>query len=397
LNPEFDPRSEFVAALEESLAKGTFVKLTLAKYRGPDKELKAIYVRSIQIKSADQLSFLTRYRTRDVTTNYSVAHGVSEIRSRIGDEFLNAHLFTLENDFVIEFNRKREARLVSNPPSFEVQPAATHDRAKRRLIELEGNIYLKALGVTNERGEVLRKQGDKYRQINRFVELVSGLFDSSRLSDRKEISIVDMGAGKGYLTFGIYDFFRRTRGLSVSVTGVEMRPELVAKGNEVASLAGFDRLVFKCGEINSFVDDSMDILIALHACDTATDDAIYKGIETGAEIIIAAPCCHKELRPQIKAPDVLRGVLRHGLLLEREAEAVTDGIRALLLERSGYAVKVFEFISTEHTRKNTMIAAVRRKANHSKADASRDQLQTLKAFYGIREQRLEKLLEGQVE
>jgi len=135
------------------------------------------------------------------------------------------------------------------------------------------------------------------------------------------------------------------------------------------------------------------VLIALHACDTATDDAIHKGVEAGAALVVTAPCCHKEVRPQIVVPDQLRGVLRHGHLLEREAESVTDSLRALLLEAAGYRVKVFEFVSNEHTRKNTMIAAVRRGggANNS---AALEEFRALKEFYGIREQRLENLLCG---
>ena len=132
------------------------------------------------------------------------------------------------------------------------------------------------------------------------------------------------------------------------------------------------------------------MLIALHACDTATDDAMFKGVEAGASVIITAPCCHKELRPQMRAPEALRGVLRHGILLEREAEAVTDSLRALLLERAGYHVKVFEFVSTEHTRKNTMIAAVRREGG-VREEAARE-IEALKSFYRIEGQRLESLL-----
>jgi hypothetical protein len=176
-----------------------------------------------------------------------------------------------------------------------------------------------------------------------------------------------------------------------NVTGVEARPELVALCNDAARDAGFDRLSFTTGFIQDFELPQTDILIALHACDTATDEAIHKGVAAGASVIVTAPCCHKEVRPQIKPPDALRGVLRHGHLLEREAESVTDSLRALLLEAVGYRVKVFEFVSTEHTRKNTMIAAVRREGAGRGEDALRE-LEALKSFYGIESQRLERLL-----
>jgi hypothetical protein len=203
-----------------------------------------------------------------------------------------------------------------------------------------------------------------------------------------------MGAGKGYLTFAVYDYFDRL-GVRASVTGVESRANLVELCNETARRAGYERLQFRTGLIEDFDLSSADILIALHACDTATDDAIYKGVKADASVIITAPCCHKELRPQMKTPDELRGVLRHGLLLEREAEAVTDSLRALLLERAGYRVKVFEFVPTEHTRKNTMIAAVRR-GDRAGSDEALRQFEALKSFYGIGRQRLECLLAGEV-
>ena len=200
-----------------------------------------------------------------------------------------------------------------------------------------------------------------------------------------------MGSGKGYLTFAVYDYLNRRPGLKARVTGVEARAELVELCNRVAREAGFERLSFQTGFIEEFELPETDILIALHACDTATDDALFKGVAANASVIITAPCCHKEVRPQIQTPEPLRGVLRHGVLLEREAESVTDSLRALLLEHAGYKVKVFEFISTEHTRKNTMIAGVKREGEAG-GDSAWRQYQTLKEFYGVRVQRLERLL-----
>ena len=293
-------------------------------------------------------------------------------------------------DLRLEFKRRGESHLVKRAPTFTEPQPAEHDRRKRRSIQTAGNVYLQALGVTDERGEVRPAMGDKLRQINKFVETVAGLYTSSPLAGREEISVVDMGAGKGYLTFAVYDYFNNALGVRASVTGVEARAELVELCNRIARRAGFDRLRFQTGLIQDFTLPRTDLLIALHACDTATDDAIFKGVEAGASVIITAPCCHKELRPQMRAPAALRGVLRHGILLEREAEAVTDSLRALLLERAGYRVKVFEFVSTEHTRKNTMIAAVRHEGG-VREEAARE-IEALKSFYRIDAQRLESLL-----
>lgn len=387
----FDDREKFFAALDESLDSGTFVKLTLAKYRGAEVGLKNVYVRPVELKGGRRLSFLYRYKTRDAVKNHTYEEGARLLRKMLGAEFSSAHLFTSKEDLRVEVNRRGESRLTTHPPTLSTAAPAGHERRKRRAIDTAGSVYLRELGVTNERGEVRPAMGDKLRQINKFVEIVAALYDSSTLAGREELSVVDVGSGKGYLTFALYDYLNHVRGVRASVTGVEAREELVELCNEVAQRAGFERLEFQTGLVQDFQPPRADILIALHACDTATDDAIHKGVEAGAAIIVTAPCCHKEVRPQIVVPPQLRGVLRHGHLLEREAESITDSLRALLLESTGYRVKVFEFVSTEHTRKNTMIAAARRDGEASNT-AALAEFRALKEFYGIREQRLERLL-----
>ena len=374
---------------------GRFVKLTLAKYRGADAGLENVYVRPVSLKKGERLSFLYRYATRDEVKNLTHEESTRALRSMLGAEFLSAHLFTSGEDLRLDFNRKGLTRLARNAPTFKegVPQAQGHERKKRRAIEAAGNVYLRELGVTNERGEVRPAMGDKFRQINRFVEILAGLHASSPLARARDLSVVDVGSGKGYLTFAVYDYLNNSAGVRAEVTGVEARAQLVELCNEVARRAGFDGLRFKTGLVKEVSVERADVLIALHACDTATDDAIYKGVAAGASLIITAPCCHKELRPQMRSPAALRGILRHGILLEREAEALTDSLRALLLEAAGYSVKVFEFVSTEHTRKNTMIAAtLRAKDAEGERERALREYRELKEFYGVREQQLERLL-----
>ena len=203
--------------------------------------------------------------------------------------------------------------------------------------------------------------------------------------------MVDMGSGKGYLTFAAYDYFKNTRGVDISVTGVEAKDDLVGLCNDVARAAEFDGLSFVSGTIDSYHIGNVDILIALHACNTATDDAIYKGIAANASLIVAAPCCHQEIRPQLQSPPMFKDILKHGVMLERVAETVTDGLRSLLLERSGYATKLFEFVSIEHTPKNNMLVGTRLSKPPS-PDEFEKQISDIKEFYGIKTQRLETLL-----
>jgi hypothetical protein len=200
-----------------------------------------------------------------------------------------------------------------------------------------------------------------------------------------------MGCGKGYLTFAAWQLFQKIARRPVHVRGVEQRPELVELCNRAARECGCDGLEFAAGTIADAPLTKLDVLIALHACDTATDDAIAKGIAAGAVLIVVAPCCHRELSPQLKAPPVLDPALRHGIFHERHAEFVTDALRTLLLEWAGYDTQAFEFISTEHTAKNLMIAAVRR-AQPTDREAAAARARDFAEFYGIRAQQLARLL-----
>jgi SAM-dependent methyltransferase len=381
---------KFIAEFAESLHKETFVKLTLGNYQGADEHLQKVLVRLVETKKGSRLFVLYRYDTRDTAKNYDFNEGVAKIKELLGKDFFAGHLFTVENDFQLDIGKKGKSRLNVAKPTFKVKPATNHDREKEVLVN-PNSFYLHALGVTSDRGEIRDKQHDKWKQINKFVETLSKLFDNSLLKNRSEIRIVDMGCGKGYLTFATYDFFKNERGLNVKVIGVDTKSELVGLCNDIAKSCDFNDLQFVHGWIGDYELENVDVLIALHACNTATDDAIFKGISANADLIVCSPCCHQELRPQITAPPMFSGILRHGIMLEREAELLTDGLRALLLEQSGYASKIFEFIATEHTPKNNMIVGTKHEKDFD-AVSYRRQVIEIKEFYGIKEHRLETLI-----
>ena len=382
---------KFVVELEKSLQAGTFVKLTLGNAKNAESGLQKILVRAVEIKNRPHLSLLYRYETRDETKNFELPDAVKTIESLLDQQFFAAHLFTTEKDFQLDIGKKN-ARLNVGNATFQNQPNAAHNRSKQFLIDSQQR-YLQQLGITDANGKVRDKQQDKWRQINKFVEIVGNLIDDSSLRETGEISVVDMGSGKGYLTFALYDFLTNSRQIVAQIVGVEARQALVDLCNETAKTSGFENLRFEKGLIDDFELPRTNVLIALHACDTATDDAIFKGIRADASLIIAAPCCHKEIRPQIHAPEMLKNVLKHGSLLEREAEIITDGLRALLLEKAGYATKVFEFIAPEHTAKNNLIVGLKRRQKIETAAIER-QIHEIKSFYGIDEQRLEQLLKS---
>ena len=386
------PRTRFLAKLDASLRAGAFVKLTLSEYRGAEAGLRNLYGRPVELRDGPHVSLVWRYATRDVTKNVPVGEVAAALGKLLGAEFGRAHLFTTTGDWQLQCDAAGEGKLKASRPVFAVAPAPEHDQKKRPALAVEHAPFLRALGVTSATGEARPGMADKLRQIQRFVEILGHLTDDSPLAGRRELRVLDMGAGKGYLTFATAAFFR-DRGVDADITGVEARAELVELTNRVARETGFARLHFERGAIGDFAgkNGAADLLIALHACDTATDDALHHGIRAGASLILAAPCCHQEIRAQLTPPPVLREVLRHGILAEREAEIVTDGIRALLLEIHGCKASVFEFIAPEHTGKNLMIAAHRR-AQPLPAEPLRERLRELLAFYGIREQRLAKLL-----
>jgi hypothetical protein len=384
-----DAAAEFIDELSRSLSANEFVKLTLSNYKGTEAHLQKVSVRPIETKKGRRLFFQYRYDTRDISKNYDTAEGVRNIRDLVSSGFRSGHLFTTSKDLQLTIG-KRNSRLVTSKATI-TKPAATgHDREKNSLVDANA-FYLKALGITTDGGEIRAQQQNKWRQINKYVEILASLYDKSSLKERTELSIVDMGSGKGYLTFAAYDYFANSRGLQVAMTGVETRMELVELCNEISAAACFEGLKFVNGTIESFEPGKVDILIALHACDTATDDALFKGITAGAELIVAAPCCHKEIRPQMSAPEFLKGVLKHGVMSERTAETVTDGLRALLLEENGYRTKVFEFIASEHTPKNNMIAAVRDRGRPN-TDEFTGQIDELLSAFSISHQRLHSLL-----
>jgi SAM-dependent methyltransferase len=394
-----DARDRFLTLLSSAVHDGTLVKLTLGKHRGADATLQNLFIRPVTLKAGPHLSLLWRHATRDITKNHPPAEALALIEPLIGTDFLDAHLFTPAQTAQFETRKDGTGRLTVKTASIAPMPAPdTHDRTKSHLIAGDAP-WLRALGVTNDRGLPREGMAHKFRQIQKFTELLAQLLNESELVrpsdsvsdsglsalDSRLLRISDMGCGKGYLTFALAAHL----GPRAEVTGIEFRPELVRLCNDLARDHGLaPHLRFAAGDIASTALEHVDVLVALHACDTATDDALAKGLAAGARLLVVSPCCQKELRPQLTAPAVLSDALRHGIFQERQAEFVTDSLRAMLLEWAGYKTKVFEFISTEHTAKNLMITAIKTGRPRGVDEALADRIRAFAAFYGIRHQAL---------
>ena len=434
------PLDAFLAHLEQALSAGGACKLVLAKPRGVAPDLLRVTARPVLLRGQPWLSLVYTHKTRDVTQNLPFDAALACVGALLRDSFLHAHLFDASHETQLLVSRKKGTQTLLRSPSGKAPdtaaaasvasatsapspvsqaPAASaaHDRVKQRYVDIH-EPFLVALGVTDAAHQLVPAMARKWRQINKFIEVLDHALDASGLTHAARIDVLDFGSGKGYLTFAMHHHLRHTRALPATVTGVELRADMVALCNAAVrrlsqtphraqgqtpeqtptTAAAAPSLHFDQGDVRSRAPQPVDIMVALHACDTATDHAIHTGVQAGAQIIMCSPCCHKELRPQLLSPHPLRPILKHGVHLGQEAEMLTDGLRALMLEACGYDTQVFEFVALEHTNKNKMILAVKRggaaRASAPRAAAVWQQIDEIKSFYGVREHCLETLLKA---
>lgn len=410
------PVQDFIRHVETSLADNTFVRLVLSGGVAEDAP-KRILARWVRLKTGPHLSLTLRSVTQDVTRNLRPEEVRDWLQTQLLGNYRSALLSTTIREWQLSLPADKEPWLISHKPHTQTAPTREHDEAKQTWLDASARDWLFGLGICDDRGRVNPSMADKHRQIHRYLEILSHLLrdcgwapaEASRTNEpvRRvwdegeeaaapappvELTLADMGCGKGYLTFGAWHLLCRRWRLPARVIGVETRPELVRQINQLARKLDAPGLQFVAGEIATAQLPPVQALIALHACNTATDDALRRGIEAGAKLIVVAPCCHQEIRPQLGQPAPLAPVLEHGIMAERMAEWTTDGLRALFLEWAGYRTKIIEFIASEHTPKNLMLAAIRERAPFSDP-AGREKIRDLKKFFGIERHALDALLE----
>lgn len=372
---------KFFEKLENSLSNGSIVKMTLSKPVSKNSDLRNVYVKPILLKDNKMYQFTYRYERRDETRNFDTSQTMEQVRSLVPADFQNVSLFTLTEDVTLLVSKKSKPTLLCKKINEKRDVDLSHDHEKQRLID-PSNPWWHLLGLTTRDGKVTADMQHKFKQICKYVEIVDGVMRQTKFGD--EIHIADMGAGKGYLTFALYEYLTRNYDKKIVMEGVEIRKDLVLKINDIIEKCQLNDFKFIENSIEDYKPSKLDVLIALHACDTATDDAILKGIRNNAQLIICAPCCHKQIRREMEKSGKTDSITKYGIFLERQAVMITDAVRALVLEYCGYKTQVMEFIEIDNTPKNVLLVG-RKTDKPVDKEAVSNQIRGILEQYGIEE------------
>ena len=329
--------------------------------RNKDNKVSKIKLRLVKLKENICVQVTEYIDTKVIHANKSIEEFRKYLYEKLLSDYKQASITTGSYIYNILISKKGQVTIKKKKNNqIEKKPVLMHNRVKQYLIK-EGvpADFLVKLGVMNPEGYVIKAKYDKYRQINRFLEFVEDIV--SKLPRDREVKIIDFGCGKSYLTFAIYYYLRKLKDIDVCITGIDLKEDVINHCNSLAKELAYDKLTFIHGDIADYeCQDNVDMVVTLHACDTATDYAIMKAIKWNARVILSVPCCHHEINNQIQN-DSLSPVLDYGILKERMSALITDGVRAKTLEEWGYETAILEFIDMEHTPKNLMIRGIKKR------------------------------------
>ncbi|MGC9522661.1 MAG: class I SAM-dependent methyltransferase [Anaerolineae bacterium] len=354
---------DYKQLLKDAMLGEAFVKATFSgRRRGYELPWRRATVRPVLIQEERHLQVSHLDETQDITKNYAGVQAAGKIDELLSLPFAQIHVLTTGREIQVQISRKGKARVHERVLTKPLpQPSLAHDRQKSRLLPAdEPDPLLQALGIQTQDGRIRANKRRKFRQINEFLRLIVESGDLERL--HSPIRIVDCGCGSADLTFATYHYLSHVLNLDVEAVGIDLKADLLAEQNALAQQLGWEDLHFEVSRIIDYRPKARpDVVLALHACDTATDEALAQAVRWGAELIFSAPCCHHHLQAQMEErpmPPVFEPVLRHGILKERVGDVLTDSFRAQILRIMGYRTDVVEFVSPEHTDKNLMIRAV---------------------------------------
>ncbi|MBP3962361.1 class I SAM-dependent methyltransferase [Paenibacillus lignilyticus] len=355
-----ESKEQWQSDIEQWVGSGQLRQATFSQLRRKDGQVPAkTVIRPIELKGTLHYQFQYYIDNKVTHENVPQADAAERIAAWLEQHYRQALFKTNDADVQVLFSKKGKAAIVAKPATAKSEPESlSHNRQKQRVVqEGEAAPFMVELGIMTKDGQVIAKKQDKFRQINRFLEMVTDVLP--HLPTDREITIVDFGCGKSYLTFALYHLLAVKQQRSISVVGLDLKADVIAFCSELARKLGYDKLKFQVGDIAQYKDQSkVDMVVTLHACDTATDAALVKAVEWGASVILSVPCCQHELFRQIQN-EAMSPLLSHGLLKERFSALATDAIRTQLLEVLGYRTQLLEFIDPEHTPKNMLIRAVR--------------------------------------
>jgi len=342
---------------------GALVSAMLTDTRQKEADgLKRVTVRPILLRGKAVFQFEYQYAQKVQHKNLEAIEAEALTRTLLTETFRQGRFRTAGGEFSVSVNGAGALTVKTDKAAKMAVPAAVplaHNRSKNYLLPEDVPVdFLVRSGVMTAAGSVVAAKRDKFKQINRFLEMVDDVAGS--LPKSGPLRVVDFGCGKAYLTFALYYYLAVVQGRDVSMVGLDLKDDVVAFCAQTAAELGYAGLSFAVGDIDGYqIDGDLDMVVTLHACDTATDDALAKAVQWGASVILSVPCCQHELFGQLQN-ETLRPLLKHGILKERLTALVTDSVRASLLESAGYTVQILEFIALEHTAKNLLIRAVKR-------------------------------------
>ncbi|WP_430884702.1 class I SAM-dependent methyltransferase [Fusibacter sp. JL216-2] len=326
--------------------------------KGVEKTFKKIDIKPVLIKGERLNQVTYHYDNKVLHENLTNDESAEKLKELMVTYFRQAMLYTIDSDYQVLISKKGKVKILRKQPTRN-SVDLSHNRKKAYLLE-EGipHDFLVKLGVMNQDGKVLTKKYDKFRQLNRYIEMVADCIP--HLPKDRAINIIDFGCGKAYLTFALYYYLVKVMDLKVNIIGLDLKTDVIDYCNKVAEELDYQGLKFLQGDIRDYTQDGgVDMVVTLHACDTATDDALVKAVGWDASVILAVPCCQHEFFKKIHNP-VMEPMEKHGLIKERMSSLVTDSLRANVLEILGYQVQVLEFIDMEHTPKNILIRAFKK-------------------------------------
>ena len=364
---------ELYEIIKKVVAEG-IIKLTISKPRATAQFKK------ITVSKKDSDYFAEQFTEKQVFHKNIKEKELLEYLAETVADYLQLNVWTVGTEHIVLISKK--GHISYKRKATEKSPVKTAgDRKKQYLIE-EGTVVppLEDMGIFTADGRVVRKMYDKFRQINRFIELID---DEIKGRDYKKINIIDFGCGKSYLTFIVYYYLTEIMGIKANITGLDLKADVIRNCNEAAKRYGYDGLHFEIGDINGYkCKVKPDMVITLHACDTATDYALYNAVNWGADLIFSVPCCQHELNAQM-ASDKLSILTRYGIIKERTAALMTDAIRANLLWYKGYNTQLLEFVDMSHTPKNILIRAVKTQVPNNTKDKYLKEAQSLIDEFGF--------------